>query len=89
MGKTAFFREITQSHFRDSPNAFSAYAKWGCIIVQFAARDFAGGGEDKDDPAWVFDAIKATLSSEQLTSMMIAFYVTSWKVVRLLLRSMD
>jgi hypothetical protein len=36
-------------------------------LVTFAARDFAGSGEDRDDPAWVVDAVRATLSSEGLT----------------------
>jgi hypothetical protein len=36
-------------------------------MVAFAARDFAGSGEDKDDPAWVVDAVRATLSSERVT----------------------
>jgi hypothetical protein len=67
MGKTALFRNITESHFRDNETAYAAYAKWGCILVTLAARDFAGSGEDKDDPAWVVDAVRATLSSEGLT----------------------
>jgi hypothetical protein len=67
MGKTALFQNVTESHFRDNETAYTAYAKWGFILVTFAARDFAGSGEDKDDPAWVLDAVKATLSSEQLT----------------------
>ena len=67
MGKTALFRNITESHFHEHDTAFGAYAKWGCVLVAFAARDFAGSGEDKDDPAWVVDAVRATLSSEQLT----------------------
>jgi hypothetical protein len=67
MGKTALFRNIAESHFRDHETAFAAYAKWRCILVPFAARDFAGSGEDKDDPAWVVDAVRATLSSEGLT----------------------
>jgi hypothetical protein len=29
--------------------------------------NFAGSGEDKDDPAWVIDAVRATLSSEGVT----------------------
>ena len=67
MGKTALFREITESHFREHETAFAAYAAWKCIIVAFAARDFAGSGEDKDDPAWVVEAVRATLSGEGLT----------------------
>jgi hypothetical protein len=67
MGKTALFRTITETHFRDHNTAFAAYAKWGCVLVAFAARDFAGSGEDKDDPGWVLDAVRATLSSEGLT----------------------
>ena len=67
MGKTALFRNITESHFRDNETAYAAYAKWGCILVAFPARDFAGSGEDKDDPAWVIDAVRATLSSKGLT----------------------
>jgi hypothetical protein len=67
MGKTALFRNITESHFRDNETAYAAYAKWGCILVTFAARDFAGSGEDKDDPAWVINAVRATLSCEGLT----------------------
>jgi hypothetical protein len=65
MGKTALFRNITESHFREHETAFAAYTEWGCILVTFAARDFAGSGEDKDDPAW--DAVRATLSSWGLT----------------------
>src|SRR5262249_13545823 len=60
-------RNIAESHFRDNETAFAAYAKWGCILVAFAARDFAGNGEDKDDPTWVTDAVRATLSSQGLT----------------------
>jgi hypothetical protein len=67
MGKTAVFRYITESHFREHDTTFTACAKWGCIVVPFAARDFASSGEDKDDPAWVVDAVRATLSSEGLT----------------------
>jgi hypothetical protein len=67
MGKTAVFRYITECHFREHETAFAAHAKWGCIVVPFAARDFASSGEDKDDPAWVVDAVRATLSSEGLT----------------------
>jgi hypothetical protein len=67
MGKTALFRNITENHFRNNNTAFAAYAKWGCVLVQFAARDFAGSGEDRDDPGWVVDAVRAILSSEGLT----------------------
>jgi hypothetical protein len=67
MGKTALFRNITESHFREHETAFAAHAKWECILVAFAARDFAGNEQDKDDPAWVVDAVRATLSSEGLT----------------------
>jgi hypothetical protein len=67
MGKTTLFRNITESHFRAHETAFAAYAKWGCIVVAFPARDFAGSGEDKDDPTWVIDAVRATLSSTGLT----------------------
>ena len=67
MGKTALFRNITEAHFRDHETAFAAFAEWDCIVVAFAARDFAGSGEDKDDPAWVIDAVRTTLSSQGLT----------------------
>jgi hypothetical protein len=67
MGKTALFHHVTEAHFRDHETAFSAFAKWGCVVVPFAARDFAGSGEDKDDPAWVIDAVRATLSSRGMT----------------------
>jgi hypothetical protein len=67
MGKTSLFRDVTESHFREHKTAFAAYSKWGCVLVAFAARDFATSGEDKDDPAWVVDAVRATLSSEGLT----------------------
>src|SRR5437016_2503758 len=67
MGKTALFRHITESQFREHETAFIAYAKWDCIVVAFAARDFASSGEDKDNPAWVVDAVRATLSSDGLT----------------------
>jgi hypothetical protein len=67
MGKTAIFRHFTEMHFREYENAFLACAGWGCMVVPFAARDFASSGEDKDDPAWVVDAVRATLSSEGLT----------------------
>jgi hypothetical protein len=67
MGKTALFRNITENHFREHDTAYTAHAKWRCVLVAFAARDFAGSGEDKDDPAWVIDAVRATLSSEGLT----------------------
>jgi len=39
----------------------------GCILAAFAARDFADGGEDKNDPAWVVDAVRATLSGLGVT----------------------
>src|SRR5262249_5236464 len=67
MGKTALFRNVTETHFREHETAFAAHAKWGCVLVAFAARDFAGSGEDKDEPAWVVDAVRATLSSEGVT----------------------
>jgi hypothetical protein len=67
MGKTALFRHVTEAHFRDDDTAFAAFAKWGCVVVAFAARDFAGSGEDKDDPAWVIEAVRATLSSHGVT----------------------
>lgn len=67
MGKTAMFRYVTETHFREHETAYDAYAKWGCVLVAFAARDFAGSGEDKDDPAWVVEAVRDTLSSEGLT----------------------
>jgi hypothetical protein len=67
MGKTALFHDSTEAHFRDHASAFAAYARWRCIVVSFAARDFAGSGEDKDDPAWVVDAVSATLSGTGLT----------------------
>jgi hypothetical protein len=67
MGKTALFRHVTEAHFRDHDTAFAAFAKWGCVVVAFAARDFAGSGEDKDDSAWVVDAVRATLSSQRVT----------------------
>ena len=67
MGKTAVFRHMIERHFREHETAYAAQAKWGCIIVPFAARDFASSGEDKDDPAWVVDAVRATLSSAGLT----------------------
>ena len=66
MGKTALFINITQAHFREHDNAFAAYSKWGCILVAFAARDFASSGDDKDDPAWVVEAVRASLASEGL-----------------------
>jgi hypothetical protein len=67
MGKTAVFRYLTETHFHENDTSFAAYTKWGCVLVPFAARDFASSGEDKDDPAWVVDAVRATLSSEGLT----------------------
>lgn len=67
MGKTALFRFLIGAHFRDHKTAFAAYAKWGCILVAFSARNFAAGGDDKDDPRWVVDAVRATLSSQGLT----------------------
>ena len=67
MGKTALFRNITEAHFRDHETAFAAFVRWGCIVAAFAARDFAGSGEDKDDPAWVLDAVRATISGQGLT----------------------
>jgi hypothetical protein len=67
MGKTALFRHHTEAHFRDYKTAFAAFDRWGCIVVAFAARDFAGSTEDKDDDAWVVDAVRATLSSQGMT----------------------
>jgi hypothetical protein len=67
MGKTALFRHVTDSHFRDHDTAFAASARWGCVVVAFPARDFSKTGEDEDDPAWVIDALRATLSSQGVT----------------------
>jgi hypothetical protein len=67
MGKTSLFRHVVEAQFRAHETAFAAFADWGCIVVAFAARDFAASGEDKDDPAWVVDAVRATLSSRGLT----------------------
>jgi hypothetical protein len=64
MGKTALFRRLTEAHFRDHETAFAAFANWGCVVVAFAARDFADGGEDKGDPAWVVGAVRSRLSSQ-------------------------
>jgi hypothetical protein len=61
MGKTALFR--TETHFREHETAFAAHAKWGCVLVAFAARDFAGSGEDKDDPAWVVSMVFSSMYS--------------------------
>lgn len=63
MGKTAIFEHVTSTHFRIHASSFAASRSWGCILVSFAARDFAAGGEDKDEPDWVVSAVKATLSS--------------------------
>lgn len=67
MGKTAVFQHAIEDYFRENISSFAAYKKWGCVIVPFAARDFAGSGEDKDEPTWVFNAARATLSRNGLT----------------------
>jgi hypothetical protein len=66
MGKTALFCHVTEAHFRDHDSAFAAFTRWGCLVIAFAARDFASG-EDKLDPSWVIDAVRATLSSLGVT----------------------
>jgi hypothetical protein len=38
MGKTALFRNVTETHFREHETAFAAHAKWGCVLVAFAAQ---------------------------------------------------
>lgn len=67
MGKTALFRHTVTAHFSNPVNSFDAFDSWGCIIAAFSARDFADGGEDKPDPVWVVDSVKATLSAEGVT----------------------
>jgi hypothetical protein len=67
MGKTALIRSIINLHFRSNSTAFEAFAHWGCIVVAFAARDYATGGEDKHEPDWVVFAVKATLARQGLT----------------------
>jgi hypothetical protein len=67
MGKTALFEHVTSDHFRNHDTAFDAYAAWRCILIPFAARDYAVGGEDKAEPDWVLEAVKGTLSSYGLT----------------------
>lgn len=67
MGKTALFIHATAAHFRDSASSFDAFRKYGCIVVAFAARDFADGSDDKLEPDWVIEGIKATLAQAGLT----------------------
>lgn len=66
MGKTLLFRHAVVAHFSGARNAFAAIATHGGILVPFVARDYAGGGDDKADPAWVLNAIKATLADAGL-----------------------
>ncbi len=66
VGKTALFVHATNAHFRDNATAFEAFCKWGCVVVAFSARDYAGGGEDEHDPAWVLNCVRATLSKQGL-----------------------
>jgi len=66
MGKTALFRHVTSMHFRGNASSFEAFRQWGCIVVAFAARDFADGSEDKLDPGWVVGGIKGTLAQTGL-----------------------
>ena len=67
MGKTALFNQATWEHFDTSVSAFEAFAKWGCIVIAFAARDFADGGGDKFDPGWVIEGVRGTLAKAGLT----------------------
>lgn len=67
MGKTALFEHVVASHFRDHANAAEAFSAAGCIVVPFAARDYANGLEDRQEPDWVIDGIKGTLARTGLT----------------------
>jgi hypothetical protein len=67
MGKTALFKEVTASHFRESETSFDAYAKWQCIVVALSARDFATGQADASEPTWVLTSVRATLSKAGFT----------------------
>lgn len=67
MGKTTLVRWVTSKHFHDAKSAEQAYRQWGCIVVQFDARDFISAGEDVHDPAWVVNAMETSLSSKSLT----------------------
>ena len=66
MGKTTLLRTIAGNQLRSHSTSFEAYARWGCIVVAFAAREFAVGGDDKDDPTWVVEALRASLSRHGL-----------------------
>ncbi|WP_238914293.1 NACHT domain-containing protein [Achromobacter insolitus] len=66
MGKTALFNYVTTAPFQDT-SSFGAFAKWGCIVVAFPARDFADGSEDSPDSGWVIKAVKGALSPSGLT----------------------
>jgi len=66
MGKTLLFRHAVAAHFSGARNAFAAISTHGGILVPFVARDYAGGGDDKADPAWVLNAIKVSLAGAGL-----------------------
>jgi hypothetical protein len=66
MGKTALIQWLVNEHFSASATAFDAWARWGCIMVDFRARDFADGAAGEANSAWVFKAVKSTLSAQGL-----------------------
>jgi tetratricopeptide (TPR) repeat protein len=68
MGKTALIRSLTEAHFCSGRSSFAVYRKHGFLLVPIAARRFAEAGtEDKRDPGWLIECIRAVLSSNGLT----------------------
>src|SRR6185503_13206444 len=62
MGKTALHEHLAWYHFDSSATSFLAHKAWGCVLIPFAARDFAMPGDDRPDPDWVINAAKQTLA---------------------------
>jgi hypothetical protein len=67
MGKSALFYHTVREHFCHDESSFSVFGRWGCVLVAFSARDFTAGDEDRPDPTWVIEALKATLSQRGLS----------------------
>lgn len=67
MGKTALVRWVCAKHFFESETSFAAFEKWGCVLVQFDARNHVTSAEDSFDPAWVLGAVEVGLSAQGMT----------------------
>jgi hypothetical protein len=65
MGKTALFRYIAGEFFSESfGNVFTAYRKFGFVLLPIEARRYPGSaGDDKRPHAWVLGAVRDALES--------------------------